>query len=633
MTFKKISCLALSALLLLTGCSSSNSDGYKAGTYTGTAKGYVGDLTVEVVLSTEKIESVSVTNHSETESVGTIAIDTLPEVITSTQAVDFDVVSGATFTSEAIRVAVTAALKEAGIDASTLVAVGGDDDQNAEDVIMDADVVVIGAGGAGMSAAIEAADAGKKVVIIETAAMAGGNTTRATGGMNAGNTPVQDTNEFAQTAGVEKTLEAAKAFDSLTELAATVSQQYADYQATPEGYFDTVELFMLDTLVGGKNLNNVELVNTLATNSADGIEWLKSVGVDLSAVGSFGGASVMRIHKPVNAEGKTIAVGSYMIPLLETACTDRDVEILYNAHASEITVDENGAVTGVVAEGYTVNTTAVIVATGGFGANPEMLAQYSNGQFDNIENMSSTNDLSIQGDGINMATKIGAQVVAMGSMQVLPIADPENGDTKTIGGSSTGLYVNKEGLRFVDESENRNNMVAAISKQTDSQYYVISSEENNGIDADGYNMMGLSLENLLESGKVIKADTIAELAEKISIDPVTLQTTIDKFNIAATTKVDAEFGRIIYNPDFVNEGASLVIGEGPYYACLRSPAVHITKGGILIDESSRVLDENNEQISGLYAAGETTGGMYMKGLGNSIYTGRIAGETIIADFK
>ncbi len=618
MTFKKISCLALSALLLLTGCSSSNSDGYKAGTYTGTAKGFGGDLTVEVVLSTEKIDSVSVTAHAETESIGTIAIDSLPEVITSTQAVDFDVVSGATVTSEAIRVAVTAALKEAGVDASTLVATGGDD-QNAEAVIMDADVVVIGAGGAGMSAAIEAADAGKKVVIIETAAMAGGNTTRATGGMNAGNTPVQDTNEFAQTAGVEKTLEAAKAFDSLNELAATVAQQYADYQANPEGYFDTVELFMLDTFVGGKNLNNVELVNTLATNSADGIEWLKSVGVDLSAVGSFGGASVMRIHKPVNAEGKTIAVGSYMIPLLETACTDRDVEILYNAHASEITVDENGAVTGVVAEGYTVNTTAVIVATGGFGANSEMVVGYK----PELAGFVTTNAPSILGDGIVLAQNIGANTVDMEQVQIHPTVEQATSALITEGLRGDGaILVNAEGLRFIDEVGTRDVVSAAEVAQTGGYAYLVIDQAmvDNSAVIQGY----------IKKGFTVQGETYAELAEVMGVDSAALEATMATWNAAVTAGSDAEFGRTSFAEQLV---------AAPYYAIKIAPGVHHTMGGLEINANAEVLSTEGTPITGLFAAGEVTGGVHGSNRlgGNAVADivvfGRIAGQNAAAFVK
>ena len=618
MTFKKISCLALSALLLLSGCSSETTDGYKAGTYTGTAKGFGGDLTVEVVLSTEKIDSVSITAHAETESIGTIAIDSLPEVITSTQAVDFDAISGATVTSEAIRVAVTSALKEAGVDASTLVATGGDD-QNAEAVIMDADVVVIGAGGAGMTAAIEAADAGKKVVIIETAAMAGGNTTRATGGMNAGDTSVQDTNEFAQNAGVEKTLEAAKAFDSLNELAATVAQQYADYLSAPEGYFDSVELFMLDTFVGGNNLNNVELVNTLATNSADGIEWLTSVGVDLSAVGSFGGASVMRIHKPVNAEGKTIAVGSYMVPLLETACTDRDVEILYNAHATEITVDENGAVTGVVADGYTVNTTAVVVATGGFGANSEMVVGYK----PELAGFVTTNAPSIQGDGIVLAQNIGANTVDMAEVQIHPTVEQASSALITEGLRGDGsILVNAEGLRFIDEVGTRDVVSAAEVAQTGGYAYLIIDQAM--VDDSAV------IQGYIKKGFTLQGETYTELADAMGVDVAALEATMATWNAAVEAGSDAEFGRTSFADQLV---------AAPFYAIKIAPGVHHTMGGLEINTNAEVLSTEGTPITGLFAAGEVTGGVHGNNRlgGNAVADivvfGRIAGQNAAAFAK
>ena len=464
-----------------------------------------------------------------------------------------------------------------------------------------------------------AADAGKKVVIIETAAMAGGNTTRATGGMNAGNTPVQDTNEFAQTAGVEKTLEAAKAFDSLNELAATVAQQYADYQANPEGYFDTVELFMLDTFVGGKNLNNVELVNTLATNSADGIEWLKSVGVDLSAVGSFGGASVMRIHKPVNAEGKTIAVGSYMIPLLETACTDRDVEILYNAHASEITVDENGAVTGVVAEGYTVNTTAVIVATGGFGANSEMVVGYK----PELAGFVTTNAPSILGDGIVLAQNIGANTVDMEQVQIHPTVEQATSALITEGLRGDGaILVNAEGLRFIDEVGTRDVVSAAEVAQTGGYAYLVIDQAmvDNSAVIQGY----------IKKGFTVQGETYAELAEVMGVDSAALEATMATWNAAVTAGSDAEFGRTSFAEQLV---------AAPYYAIKIAPGVHHTMGGLEINANAEVLSTEGTPITGLFAAGEVTGGVHGSNRlgGNAVADivvfGRIAGQNAAAFVK
>ena len=612
MNLKKISCLALSAILLLTGCSANKNTEFKAGTYTGTAKGYGGDLSVEVVLSTSKIDSVSVTSNSETESIGSIAVDKLPGVITSTQAVDFDVVSGATITSEAIREAVTAALKEAGVDASTLVAVG-DDSQSGEEVVMDADVVVIGAGGAGMTAAIEAADAGKKVVIVEAAAMAGGNTTRATGGMNAGDTSVQDTNEFAQEAGVEKTLKAAEAFPSLKELSATVSKQYADYLAAPEGYFDTAELFMLDTLVGGNNINNVELVEILAKNGATSVEWLNSIGANLSSVGSLGGASVMRAHKPVDADGKTIAVGSYIVPILEEACIEKGVEIVFETKASSINVDESGSITGVVADGLVVNAPAVIIATGGFGANSEMVVSYK----PELEGFVTTNAPSVVGDGIEMAKAIGANTVDMEQIQIHPTVEQATSALITEGLRGDGaILVNAEGKRFTDEVGTRDVVSAAEVAQTDGYAYLIVDQAM--VDASSV------IQGYIKKGFTVTGETYSDLATSMGVDAAALEATMNIWNKAVESKTDAEFGRTSFaNP----------LNTAPYYAIKIAPGVHHTMGGLEINTNAEVISTEGTVINGLFAAGEVTGGIHGNNRlgGNAvadiIVFGRIAGQS------
>ncbi len=633
--------LALALMTSLSGCSNPKDStiSYTEGTYESTQKGMNGDVVVSVTFTQDAISEITVVKHSETDGLSDAPISQIPAEIVEYQSLAVDVITGATKTSNAIISAVCDAVVQADGDLEALKNKEIINNNDNELIEKTADVVVVGSGSAGLSAAVAAAQGGKSVVLIETNAYLGGNTVRTGGGtiiVDPESMPkkAMTDGQFAEITRLVEMEVSDEFAKSWQEIVKEDIKSYISGEKT--GMYDSVELTALNYYFNNDFLPNTQYLYNLFDKSLSDKIWLEDMGFSWSKEPTIlVGHNWPRMYFSTEHKG-----GNGFIEVFTNHIEEENlpVEIITQVKGEEIIMQDNKAVgiNAISSKGQPYKlmaNNAVVIATGGFGANPEMLAQYSNGQFDNIENMSSTNDSSIQGDGINMATKIGAQVVGMGSMQVLPIADPENGDTKTIGGSSTGLYVNKEGLRFVDESENRNNMVAAISKQTDSQYYVISSEENNGIDADGYNMMGLSLENLLESGKVIKADTIAQLAEKISIDPATLQTTIDKFNIAATTNVDAEFGRIIYNPDFVNEGASLVIGEGPYYACLRSPAVHITKGGILIDESSRVLDENNEQISGLYAAGETTGGMYMKGLGHSIYTGKIAGETIVNDYK
>ena len=286
---KSVSALAMAAVIAVSlfgyGCgaksASTSSDAGVSGDFTATAKGFGGDVSVTLTLTDGAITGCTAEGKDETQGVGSQAIAQMPGKIAESGSIAVDGVSGATITSTAIQEAAAAALTAAGLnpdDYKTAV----EKDAAAEDSTVDADVVVVGAGGAGMTAAITAAAEGKSVVILESQSMVGGNSVRATGGMNAGKTVYQDENEFGESAGVEKTLKtAAEKYadnETITALAKTVSEQWAAYQANPTGYFDSVELMELDTMIGGKGINDPELVETLCANSADAIDWLEQNG-------------------------------------------------------------------------------------------------------------------------------------------------------------------------------------------------------------------------------------------------------------------------------------------------------------------------------------------------------------------
>ena len=321
---KSVAALAMAAVvsvsLLGYGCGSksASSTAGVSGEFTGTAKGMGGDVTVTLTLTDGKITGCTAEGKDETPGIGTMALEQLPGAIAESGSIAVDGVATATITSDAIKEAAAAALVAAGLNADDYKTEVKAEENKAEDSTIDADIAIVGAGGAGMTAAITAAAEGKSVVILESQPMVGGNSVRATGGMNAGKTVYQDENEFGESAGVEKTLKTAaeKYADNatITALAKTVSEQWAAYQADPKGYFDSVELMELDTMIGGKGINDPALVETLCSNSADAIDWLDEHGITLHSVSSFGGASVKRIHRPVDAEGKTLSVGSYMIP-------------------------------------------------------------------------------------------------------------------------------------------------------------------------------------------------------------------------------------------------------------------------------------------------------------------------------
>ena len=402
----------------------------------------------------------------------------MPGEIAESGSIAVDGVSGATVTSTAIKEAAAAALTAAGLnpdDYKTAVEKTG----SAEDSTVEADVVVVGAGGAGMTAAITAAGEGKSVVILESQSMVGGNSVRATGGMNAGKTVYQDENEFGESAGVEKTLKtAAEKYadnETITALAKTVSEQWAAYQANPTGYFDSVELMELDTMIGGKGINDPELVETLCANSADAIDWLDEHGITLHNVSSFGGASVKRIHRPVNAEGKTVSVGSYMIPLLQENCEKAGVKMMLDTTATEILTDANGAAVGVKATGasgetVTVNAKAVVLASGGFGANLDMVVKYK----PELKGFMTTNAPGIQGQGIEMAQAIGAATVDMDQIQIHPTVEANTAALITEGLRGDGaILINEEGQRFIDEVGTRDVVSAAEIAQTGSYSWLV----------------------------------------------------------------------------------------------------------------------------------------------------------------
>ena len=623
---KKLTALLASATMALSlvGCSTGK-------TYTGEAFGHDKENPVKVTLTIKDktITKVEVDASHETNGIGSKAAETMPGAIVAANSLEVDGVSGATQTSKAIIEAATAALKQAGLEPSDLVS-KNTSTTKAKDIEETVDVVVVGAGGAGMTAAITATDAGKKVIVVESQPIAGGNSVRSTGGMNAAKTPYQDKNEFKEAAGVEKTLAtAAEKFAdnaTITALAATVKSQWDAYQANPQGYFDSVELMELDTLIGGKGKNNPELVKALAENSAAAIEWLASIGADVKNVGAFGGASVKRIHRPVNADGKVTAVGAYIVPILEKNLQDRNVQFLFDTTANEIIMKDGKAV-GIKATGkdgnkVTINAKSVVIATGGFGANAEMVEKYK----PELKGFATTNAEGAQGQGIEMATAVGAATVDMDQIQIHPtvhIEEDGNAHLITEGLRGDGaILVNAEGKRFYDEVSTRDKVSAAIIAQPDKSAWLVVDQSM--VDKSAV------IAGYIKSGYTVTGATYEELAKAMGVDEATFVSTMNTWNQAVEAKSDAEFNRTSFaNP----------LTAAPYYAIKITPAVHHTMGGIVINPKAEVLNEKGEVISGLFAAGEVTGGVHgANRLGGNavadfVVFGRISGQSAADNAK
>ena len=622
---QSIAALAMAAVVAVSllgyGCGSKSAStaGGVSGDFAGTAKG-MGDVTVTLTLEDGKITGCTAEGKDETPGIGTLALEQLPGEIAESGSIAVDGVSGATITSNAIKEAAAAAITAAGLKPEDFQTAVENGTETAEDSTVDTDIVIVGAGGAGMTAAITAAAEGKSVVIVESQPMVGGNSVRATGGMNAGKTVYQDENEFGESAGVEKTLKAAAEKyadnETITALAKTVSEQWAEYQANPTGYFDSVELMELDTMIGGKGINDPALVETLCANSADAIDWLDEHGITLHSVSSFGGASVKRIHRPVDAEGKTVSVGSYMIPLLEENCEKAGVQMMLNTTATEILTDDNGAAVGIKATGasgetVTVNAKAVVLTTGGFGANLDMVTEYK----PELKGFMTTNAAGAQGQGIEMATAIGAGTVDMDQIQIHPTVEANTAALITEGLRGDGaVLINSEGNRFIDEVGTRDVVSAAEIAQPGSYSWLVVDQAM--VDASSV------IQGYIKKGYTVTGETYEELGKAMGVDEAAFAETMNTWNGYVEAKNDPDFGRT----SFANK-----LDTAPYYAIKVTAGVHHTMGGLKINTNTEVLNENGEVIPGLFAAGEVTGGVHgANRLGGNavadfVVFGRIAG--------
>lgn len=414
-----------------------------------------------------------------------------------------------------------------------------------------ADVVVIGAGGAGMSAALRAGEAGASVIILEKMNYAGGNTTRSEGGMNA---------------------------------AATVFQK-------EKGIEDTVEAMVKDTMTGGKEINNPELVQYLAENSSDTIDWLTSIGMDLSDVAQGAGATNPRMHR--SADGSKI--GGVLVPILMENLEKQNIRILYSTEATEL-IKDGDAVTGVAAETadgskLTFRANAVVVATGGFGANEDLYVKYR----PDLKGFSTTNHPGATGDGIVLAEAVGADTVDMDKIQTNPTVEV---NTQIVISESVrgkgAIFVNQSGERFTSEMQTRDVLSTAILEQSEKYAYLV-------FDQRVMDSMAALQENY-EKGIIVKGDDIAGLADELEIDAAVLAETIGTWNKAVAQKKDDLYGR--------DTGMDEDLSRAPYYAVKVSPAVHYTMGGIRIDTQTQVIGTDGNVIPGLFAAGEVTGGVH-----------------------
>ena len=545
------------------------------GTYTETATGFGGPVDVTITVSEDKIEEVKIEGDQETDNIGSFAVDMLDDRIMEAQSPNIDALTGATVTSNAILGAAKKAMRDAGADLNAFPAKEEEEVAEKDKKDLDTDVVIIGAGGAGMTAAINTAQAGKDVILLEKMPYAGGNTTKATGGMNAAET---------------------------------------HYQAE-QGIDDSVEQFVEDTMEGGHNINDKDLVTTLAENSAEAIDWLDSIGAPLPKVSFSGGATNARIHAPEDGSG----VGAYLVTSLLKKMDELDINVMYDTKATSL-ISKDGTVTGVKAESkdteYTINAKAVILATGGFGNNEDMIVQYRK----DLKGTVTTSAPGITGDGIVMAEDVGADLVDIEQIQLHPTVEQKTSMliTESVRGDGA-ILVNQDGKRFTDELLTRDVVSAAELEQPGSYAYIIFDQRlRDGLKA---------IEKYVSTGITVQGDTIEELAEKIDVDPATLAETLKNWNQYVADQNDPDFGR--------TTGMDQDLSQAPFYAIKIAPGIHHTMGGVHIDTDARVIDKDGNPIPGLFAAGEVVGGVHGgnrlggNAVADIVVFGKIASESAV----
>lgn len=635
--YKKIISLLLCMLMILSlaGCGSSSTASqpaslFKAGTYEGTAKGFNGDITAVVTVSENKIEKIEFKKHQESIGVSDPAFNTLPGVIIEKQTVAVDTVSGCTGSSKGILEAVKAALLAAGAtEADITKAPAADEEKAAESFNYEADVVIIGAGGAGMTAAYEVLSAGGSVVIIEKTGAVGGNTIAAGSALNAADSERQQkmTMSASEMQKINDLLALEPVDDYMAKWQEAVKSDLEEYAAKGSTYlYDSPNLHKLQTYVGGDYVGNPVLIDTFAEGASESVKFLESLGTvwkeDLSAAI---GATWNRSHMPTK-EAWGPKGASFVLPQA-TKVQEMGGEVKLN-HKAEHLILENGSVVGVSGttdKGDTFEARAskgVIIATGGFGANVEMRQKY-NTFWPNLDaSVKTTNVASATGDGITLALEANANLVGMEWIQMLTNADKQDFSASI----NNFVYVNAEGKRYVKEDGRRDEIASATLDQTGSYCYWITDTQEADERLGGVTYAGFVINDLIDGKLMFKADTIEDLAKQLKIDPATLQATLDTYNKAVETGADEEFGRKVFGNK---------IEKGPFYANYVTPKVHHTMGGIEINELAQVKDASGNIIDGLYAAGEVTGGIHGanrlggNAIADIITFGRIAGQSVM----
>lgn len=550
----------------------------------GTGVGKHGDVTVAVTFDSGKIKDIKIVKQQENPVLAAKVFTDLKQHVIDTNSVQLDAISGATFSSKGFLDAVADAAKKAGVTLSKA------DKKAIKKVVKTLpkestyDVVVIGAGGAGFSAAIEAKNAGANVVLLEKMPAVGGNSLISGAEMNAAKNWVQPK------LGIND---------------------------------DSPELHAEDTYKGGDMKGDMNVIKVMTHNALDAAKWCRDylgVRFEDDNLFFFGGHSRKRALIPV---GHT---GTEFITKFQAKADELGIPVITNMKAEELIKDKSGRVVGVKATmngaSYTFNAKGgVVLATGGFGANPEMVKKY-NPKID--ERFKTTDAPGTTGEALYMAERAGAQLVNMGYIQTYPICDPISGVIELIADArfDGAIMLNQEGKRFVEELQRRDVLSEAILKQTGGYCWVLWNDKIGSI-SNTVKEHPTEYEAFTKQGIMATCDDLKCVADFTKIPFDSLKSTVNRVSSMTGKGNDKDF----------NHRSGLVdMTQGKYYVIKAVPSVHHTMGGVRINEKAQALTAEGKAIPGLWAAGEVTGVTHgTNRLGGNAYTdiivfGRIAGK-------
>ena len=602
----------------------------KNGTFEGKAYGNNGWLTVEVNIKDNKITDIKTPGQRETKYLGDTAIREIGKDVLQYQTLNVDNIAGATVTSTALKTAIAQAIEKAGGDIAAFQKPVPETIKKVAGITKgSADLIIVGAGGAGLSAAVTAKDLGvKNVLVLEKMPVIGGNTLRCASAFNAADPDRQKALPMTETLkeAVVKAINEKPVSEEHAKLMADVKAKYEAYlKSGSKTLFDCPEWHALQTYNGGDKVGQIPLIRQYSNNVLDTLHWMQSKGSPvMDRVSQGAGALWQRTHQ------LDAPAGLGLIDPLYQAAVKQGVNFKLGMRVQDLILNDKGRVIGVTATDKVGNKyeftskDGVILATGGYSQNKEM-RQKSAPHL--TSEMVSTNQPGATGDGIIIATRHGADTTGMNYVQVYPLATPGTGAlqgrARKMSGLDDVIDVNKNGERFVKEDARRDEFVAAIKKQPGGVVYGI----NDSSIVKPLNSFNEDVETLVSIGRIYKADSLADLAKQLGMPADKLEATVAEFNKMVEAKKDPKFGRKLFDRPIV---------KPPFYATPRAPSIHHTMGGLQISTNAQVLDKNGKPIPGLYAAGEVTGGIHGSNRlgGNAtadvLTFGRIAAKSAVA---